>query len=331
MAHRVLWLQTQQSFDVEDGETVLAAAQRQAVDLPHECTFGGCGTCRMTVAQGTVRYEELPMALTEEEHAQGQGLACQALCDSDLVISVETGPAASPPTLVDATVGAVSALASGVTLLRLQLPAAHGVVYVPGQYVNIQLEDGSHRSFSIANAPGGGQDLDLHIRRIEGGRFTSRMLQDLKAGDTLRVELPHGNFYYREQDYQSMIFAATGTGLAPIRAILQSLLDDEDLPPSRLYWGMRNQDEFYHLDELAQWSTRLYEFEFIPVLSRPGPGWQGRTGHVQDAVLADVPDLSEHSVYLCGSPNMISDAKARFMQAGADPSHIYADSFTFQY
>ncbi|HEY0295792.1 MAG TPA: 2Fe-2S iron-sulfur cluster-binding protein [Bordetella sp.] len=329
MSHRVLWLQTQQSFDVEDGETVLAAAQRQEVDLPHECTFGGCGTCRMAIVQGAVRYEAPPLSLTEAEHAQGQGLACQALCASDLVISIETAPAVSDPVLMEATIEAVSALAPGITLLRLQLPPEHGVSYLPGQYLNIHLEDGARRSFSIANAPCE-QRIDLHIRRIEGGRFTGRMLQDIKAGDTLRVELPHGAFYYREQDYQPMIFAATGTGLAPIKAILESLLDHDDLPPCRLYWGMSSQDDLYHLDELAQWGKRLYEFEFVPVLSRPAPGWQGRTGYVQDAVLADVPDLAEHSVYLCGSPDMINDAKARFVQAGADPAHLYADSFTFQ-
>lgn len=329
MSHRVLWLQTQQSFDVDDGETVLAAAQRHDVPIPHECTFGGCGTCRMTIVQGSVRYEELPMALTEEEHARGQGLACQALCETDLVVSIDSAPAVSDPVLVEATIDTVAALAPDVTLLRLALPAAHGIVYAPGQYLNIRLEDGTHRSFSMANAPGG-QGVDLHIKRIAGGHFTDRILGQSKPGDTLRVELPHGSFYYREQDYQPMIFAATGTGIAPIRAILESLLDNEDLPPGRLYWGVRGQQDLYQADELSQWSKRLYEFEFVPVLSRPEPGWRGRTGHVQDAVLADVPDLAGHAVYLCGSPDMIHDAKARFTRAGADPVRIYADSFTFQ-
>jgi len=270
------------------------------------------------------------MALSEEEHEQGQALACQALCRSDLVISIDAMPGASEPALMDAVVESVSPLTADVTLLRLQLPEVHGVAYLPGQYLNIQQADGTYRSFSMANAPND-RHIDLHIRRIEGGRFTSRLQQDMRPGQTLRVELPHGAFYFREKDYQPMIFAATGTGVAPIKAILESLLDNDDLPPSRLYWGMRNQENFYHLDQLAEWAKRLYEFEFVPVLSRPGPGWQGRTGYVQDAVLADVPDLSEHSVYLCGSPSMINDAKPRFVAAGADPARMYCDSFIFQY
>ncbi|OWT80367.1 MULTISPECIES: 2Fe-2S iron-sulfur cluster-binding protein [unclassified Achromobacter] len=332
MSHHVLWLQTQQSFEVNRGETVLDAARRQGVAIPHDCTFGGCGTCRMTVVQGSARYEELPMALSEDELAQGQGLACQALCESDLVISIETVPSASDPVCMEATVETVSALAPDVTLLRLRLPAmpdGEGIVYAPGQYLNIQLEDGSHRCFSMANAPDG-QSVDLHIKRILGGRFTDRMLGSLKPGAAMRVELPHGTFHYRAQDYQPMIFAATGTGIAPIRAILESLLDNDDLPPSRLYWGVRSQQDLYQTEELAQWSQRLYEFEFVPVLSRPDPGWKGRTGYVQDAVLVDRPDLAEHSVYLCGSPFMVHDAKARFTQAGADATQIYSDSFTFQ-
>jgi len=328
MAHRVLWLQAQCSFEIEDGETVLDAARRQGVDLPHECTFGGCGTCRMTVLEGRVRYDELPLALTEEECAQGIGLACQALADTDLVIGIETA-VHSAPTVLDAVVQELRPLAPDVQLLRLALPQDHGVVYQPGQYLNIRLEDGGHRSFSMANPPAG-TAVELQIRRIEGGRFTDRVLAGLRAGDRLQVEMPHGAFYYRERDYQPMVFAATGTGLAPIKAILESLLDNDDCPPSRLYWGMRSQRDLYLLDEIAAWSGRLYEFEFIPVLSRPAAGWQGRTGYVQDAILQDLPDLSEHALYLCGSPNMIQDAKTRFTQAGANPDRIYADSFTFQ-
>src|SRR5690606_29926103 len=172
-AHRVLWLQSQQQFDVADGETILAAASRQGVELPHECTFGGCGTCRIQVLQGRVDYEELPLALSEEEHAQGQGLACQARALSDLVISVERPAGYSEPTLVDAEVAELRLLSPDIYHLQLQLPADHGIVYRPGQYLNIHLDDAGHRSFSMANPPDAGR-VDLQIRRIAGGYFTDR-------------------------------------------------------------------------------------------------------------------------------------------------------------
>jgi CDP-4-dehydro-6-deoxyglucose reductase len=124
---------------------------------------------------------------------------------------------------------------------------------------------------------------------------------------------------------------ATGTGLAPIKSILESLMDDPDCPPSLLYWGTRGPEGLYLHDDIAGWGARLPEFEYRPVLSRPGAGWQGRQGYVQDAVLSDIEDLSEYAIYLCGSPEMVVAAKGRFIAAGASLNHIYTDSFLFQH
>lgn len=331
MTYRVLWMQTQQAFEVSSDESVLEAATRQGVALPHECTFGGCGTCRMKVETGSIVYPdgELPMSMTEEEHAQGYALACQAHPQSDLVISVDHGPACSPAQLLDATVAEIRLHTPDIYHLALQLPPGHGVRYAPGQYLNIHLGNGEVRSFSIANPPEGDR-LTLQIRRIAGGRFTEQILAGTQAGDTLQVELPLGSFYYHAQDYQPMVFAATGTGFAPIKAILESLLDDEDCPPIHFYWGMRREQDLYLLDEIQSWSSRLYEFRFIPVLSRPSDAWTGRRGYVQDAILEDFEDLSEHSIYLCGAPQMIEDAKALMALSGAALDKIYVDSFLFQ-
>lgn len=150
-------------------------------------------------------------------------------------------------------------------------------------------------------------------------------------GQPLEVELPLGNFYYRARDWRPLIFVATGTGIAPIRAILESLLDDEDCPPISLYWGMRSEQDLYQFDEFTAWAKRLSDFSFIPVLSQPEPSWQGRVGYVQDAVCADHPDGSEFAFYLCGAPAMIADAQTKFKAIGADSDFIYADAFTFQH
>jgi CDP-4-dehydro-6-deoxyglucose reductase len=202
-------------------------------------------------------------------------------------------------------------------------------MYRPGQHMNVLLGDGTHRSFSMASVPDG-NIADFHVRRIPGGRFTDVLLPQLQAGDMLDVELPHGTFRYHEEDYRSLVMVATGTGLSPIKCILESLMDDPDCPPVWLYWGMRTEEDLYLHDEIEQWGSRLYEFRYVPVLSRASGAWSGRRGYVQDAVLQDHEDMSEHAIYLCGSPNMISDAKKAFLARGASVDHIYVDGFNFQ-
>jgi CDP-4-dehydro-6-deoxyglucose reductase, E3 len=331
VAHRVVILQTDQSFEVDAGESVLQAALRQDVKLAHECTFGGCGTCRVKLVEGAVGYEEFPVALTPEEAQQGYALACQARPQSDLVISVEPGlEGLFEPQRCKAVVKDIRRLSADVANLHLELPDMPAFDYLAGQYMNVHLGDGTHRSFSMASGPKAGV-VDFHVRRIPGGRFTDGDLDTLAPGDTLDVELPLGSFRYHSEDYRPLLMVATGTGLAPIKSILESLLDDADCPPVWLYWGMRSQADLYLDEQIRGWSGRLYEFQYVPVLSRASSEWQGRRGHVQQAVLQDLPDLSEHSIYMCGSPTMISEAKQAFLAQGADMEHIYTDGFSFQH
>ena len=330
MAYRVHILETGAAFEVDADESVLEAAGRADVKLPHECTFGGCGTCRIKLASGTVRYEEFPMALTPEEAAEGYALACQARPESDLCISVASSRQVFPePRRLPATVQRIEAVTEDIVHLTLALPDA-GLDFVPGQYMNVLLPDGETRSFYMASASAG-QQVDFHVRRIPGGRYTDHWLGQAQAGAALTIEAPLGVFSYHEEDWRPLIMMATGTGIAPIKAILESLLDKEDCPPVSLYWGMRTEEDLYLKDEIAGWAGRLYEFNFVPVLSRASASWQGRRGHVQDAVLEDHDDLSEHAIYLCGAPAMIQQAKHLLAGRGASLDHMYADSFTFQH
>ena len=175
--------------------------------------------------------------------------------------------------------------------------------------------------------------VDLHVRRIPGGTFTDGALQQLRPGDA-GEELPHGAFFYRAKDYRPLLMVATGTGLAPIKSILEALMDDGDCPPVSLYWGAREPSDLYLHDEIRGWGERLYDFRYVPVLSRARDDWQGRRGYVQSAVLEDLGELSgelsEYAIYLCGSPEMIRDASARPSRPRRQSDHIYADSFTFQ-
>lgn len=329
MSFRIRVHETGAVFDAQPGEVLLAAAGRQGVRLPHECTFGGCGTCRVRLLEGRVAYEELPPALTEEEAEAGLALACQARACADLVISLERADDAPPAQRCEAVVRDVAQWTPQVLNLQLEIEA-DGFQFRPGQYMNVLLDDGGHRSFSMASAPAGNQ-VDFHVRRIPGGRFTDRGLRGLARGDRLAVEIPLGRFGYHAEDFRPVVMAATGTGLAPIKSMLESLMDDPDCPPVTLYWGVRTEADLYLADAIRPWGERLYEFRFVPVLSRPGAAWRGRTGHVQDAIAQDFPDLSEHAVYLCGSPAMVVDAKRRALALHASPEHVYVDGFTFQH
>jgi CDP-4-dehydro-6-deoxyglucose reductase len=283
------------------------------------------------VLGGTLDYEEFPLGLTPEEADAGFALACQARPRSDMVIGTgHVGTPASEPARHTARISGIRALSRDVTHLTLMLPAEAALRYRPGQYMNVLLEDGSGRSFSMASAAEGGQ-IDFHVRKIPGGHFTDRVIAGLKVGDSLEVELPLGTFRLHAEDYRPLLMVATGTGLAPLKAMLESLMDDPDCPPVSLYWGGRTSADLYFHDEIAQWAQRLYEFRYVPVLSRADERWAGRRGYVQHAVCDDYADLSEHAVYLCGSPAMIADAKRAFISQGASIDHLYADSFTFQH
>ena len=330
MRHTVRLSETGETFDVEPEESILDAATRAGVPMAHECTFGGCATCRVKLEEGSVYYEDFPMALTEEEHAQGFALACQARIKENVVVTPAGGQMELPdPAEMKATVVSAEPLTEHITHLTLQLPEDEDVTYVAGQHLHINLPGYGERTFSMTSAFAFGNMVELDVKRIPGGHFTETVLPQLKEGDELDVSIPHGNFYYRTEDWRPMLMIATGTGIAPIRAILESLLDDDDCPPVSLYWGMRETSDLYLKDEIESWSDRLFEFEFVPVLSRGGDAWQGRTGYVQKAIQKDFDDLSEYAFYLCGSPEMIADTKKVLFELGADPEFVYSDSFTF--
>ena len=331
MAHTVTIAGTGSSFDVEANESVLAAALRENITLAHDCKSGTCGTCRAKLLDGAYAYREEPMGISPEETAEGYLLLCQARPKSDLGVDAELLPAvAAEPRRRTARVRSIEAYSPTVAHLTLELPDMEKFDFLPGQHVSIFLGDGRPRSFSMASAPKGNV-IDFHIRKIPGGTFTDGRLAQLGAGDLLDVELPLGSFFLRKQDFRPLLMVATGTGLAPIRSMLDALMDDPDCPPVALFWGGRTRSDLYLHDEIGTWGDRLSDFRYFPVLSRPDSDWQGRRGYVQEAAVAEIEDISEPAIYLCGSPLMVADAKSRFIAAGASLNHIYTDSFLFQH
>lgn len=332
MTYRITLEETSDSFTVNDDEPILEAAERAGIALAHDCRYGGCSTCRFKLLSGEVTYEEMPFALTEAEAEAGFGLACQARATSDLRISATVRPEGFiQPDYHEARIERIELLCSDVIHLVLSIPSAGEVMYHPGQYLNVMLDDGQPRSFSMATPPGS-ELFELHIRRVPGGRFTDRLAEQYRVGDTLDVELPLGDFRYQSDDIsRPLLLVAGGTGLAPIKSIVESLSDNALRPEMSLYWGVRRQGDLYFDQQLCRLQSELDDFNYAPVLSRPEDNWQGRCGYVQDAICRDFSDLAGFDAYLCGPPVMVNAAREAFIRRGMPIERIFSDAFNFSH
>ena len=330
MIYKALISETGEAFEILDGETVLEAARRSSIPLSYQCEIGACATCRIKLEQGSISYEDPIDGLTEEEIENGYVLACKAYPKSDLIFHGERRlPSCSPPKKYSVKVVEISAITSDVFRLIVDLGKDSALVYRPGQYANFLVDNHSYRSFSIAGSPKS-NNLEFLIKKIPGGVFTDSLLSHINAGDLLEIELPFGNFAYHDDDYMPLIFVATGTGISPVKSILDRLMVSGDCPPIRVYWGVRSECDLFLEPEIKHWTETFDDFDFIPVLSKPSDSWLGRRGYVQDRVLDDLSNLKDYAVYLCGSPTMIKEATSLFCASGASLSHLYVDAFNFQ-
>jgi len=331
MRHRVQIKPSEHQFYVESGETVLDAALRQGVNLRYGCRNGACGSCKGKLLDGDIHYDSDQKALTDDDKAQNLALFCQAIPDSELTIEVEEvdlGKAIEIKTL-PCRVQEMHQLANDVMQIFIKLPASERLQFLPGQYIDILLEDGRHRSFSIANAPHNDEFLELHIRLVEDGRFTPKVFNSMHNKDLMRIEGPHGSFFYHEDSEKDILLMAGGTGFAPIKGIVEHLLSEQVTRPVYLYWGVRTEADLYLRELAEQWAADNDNIQFIPVLSDADEQWSGRTGYVHEAVLSDFDDLSSFDTYTCGPPAMITAAEQSFQEKGMDKAHFYYDSFDF--
>jgi CDP-4-dehydro-6-deoxyglucose reductase len=321
-----------ESFETEAGESVLDAALRSGLNMPHSCRGGSCMSCRARLRSGSVNYPAgMPPALTEAEAEAGFALLCMARATSDLVI--EARPMETPGDIrirrLPCRVERLEKLSGDVMAVHLKLPSVEPFVFLAGQYIDILLSDGRRRSFSIASPPSRGTPLELHVRRVPGGSFTTFVFEDLKERALLRMEGPLGGFFLREDGGAPIVMVAGGTGLAPLQSMLEEgLLSGLDRRV-HLYWGVRTQADLYAMDRIARWERKLEGFRFEPVLSEPGDDWSGRTGWVHQAVLDDYPDLSGVAVYASGPPPMIAAIQSGFPEHGLRNDRLFFDSFEF--
>jgi CDP-4-dehydro-6-deoxyglucose reductase, E3 len=218
-----------------------------------------------------------------------------------------------------------------VAVLQLQLPATQVLRYRAGQYIEFILRDGVRRAYSIATGPQAAQgSIELHIRHMPGGVFTDHVFASMKDKEILRLEGPFGSFYLREDSDRPIILLASGTGLAPIKAIVEQLQAQASTRPVTLYWGCRSKPDLYLHDWVQAAVDRLPHMHYVPVLSEPAAtdAWTGRTGLVHEAVMADWPRLAGHEVYACGAPAMVEAAQRDFSaRCGLPVERFYADAF----
>ncbi len=337
MSFQVTIQPAERVFEVQRDEPILAAAIRQGVGLPYGCRDGACGSCKSRLLEGRVIHGAHQLkALSHEEENAGYILTCCATPQTDCVVEARNVPAEGqhPVLKLPSRVLSIDKPAPDVAVIKLQLPANQNLQYHAGQYVEFILMGGARRSYSMANAPhnlGSPPAIELHIRHMPGGKFTDHVFGAMKVRDILRMEGPFGSFFLREDSTKPIVLLASGTGFAPIKALVEQLRMKGSERPVVLYWGCRRKADLYMHDWCVQAAAEMPTLRYVPVLSEPDPAdaWAGRTGFVHEAVMADLPDLSGHQVYACGAPVMVESAQRDFVQrCGLPAEEFYADSFT---
>ncbi|MBN8442379.1 MAG: 2Fe-2S iron-sulfur cluster binding domain-containing protein [Thauera sp.] len=336
MAYQVTVQPLGVSFEVEDDQTLLDAALRSGIYLPHACCHGLCATCKVQVVDGEIEHGAAsPFALMDVERDEGKCLACCATPVSDLVIEADVDEDADARSIplrdFSGTVQEVFDLSPTIKGVRIAVDGG-GMDFQAGQYVNVDLPGLEHpRAFSLASPPADANLLELNVRLVHGGKGTTYIHKDLKAGDPIRVSGPLGRFFVRKSDRQPVIFMAGGSGLSSPKAMIQDMLEtDGDDRRITLIYGARNRAELYYHDLFVGLTERFSNFTYVPALSEPTEAcnWEGFTGFVHDAAKAHFDnDFRDHKAYLCGPPVMVEACIRTLMQGRLFERDIYTERF----
>lgn len=323
------------TFECEPGASVLDAAETAGWSLPYSCRKGVCDSCAGALVTGTAEVRGATVTGPAE-----RVLLCQAKPLGPVAIRPRRIISSGPPLRkkLTTTVYRIRRPAPRVTILELRFPIGRRAPFRAGQYLNVFLPDGGARPYSLANSPAHNDAAELHVRTEPDGRFSERVVSGLRRGDRLTVEAPFGEVFAPDgqdgeqdgdgEETRPLILLATGTGFAPMKSIVLDHVHRRRSRSVHLYWGARTERDLYLADLARHWERRYDWFTFVPVLSGPDAAWDGRTGYVQDALLADRGDLRQHDVYACGSEAMTSSALAALSrQAGLPEERFHADAF----
>jgi CDP-4-dehydro-6-deoxyglucose reductase len=321
------------TIQARDDRSVLEAALGAGLNLPHSCRSGHCGSCRARLIQGEVLYPNgRPLGLTEEEAAAGYVLLCQAVPRSDLKVEARfiANVADVEIKTLPCRIARLSALAPDVMQVFLRLPAVERLSFQPGQYLDVLLDDGRRRSFSIASPPHDSDLIELHVRRAPGGGFSEMLFTQLKAGSLLRIEGPVGQFVYRQSD-APLLMIAGGTGFAPLKSMLRHMLERGIKRETHFYWGARRAMDVYEEALVCDWAQKHPQLHFTAVLSDEtdptGAAHPRRIGWVHEVALGDHPNLAAFDIYVAGPPALIEAVRSSYPQRGA--ARLYFDSFDY--
>ncbi len=326
---------TDRTFEVLSTETILDSALRNGIVLPYSCRNGTCSACKASLVSGQVRLDEYDTsALSANQLAAGEILLCRAHPVEDVVIRADE--ISDLDNIVIQTlpcrVAKLEKLTHDVMKVDLMLPPNTVFNYVAGQYIDILPRSGIRRGFSIASAPNQQSTIELHVRHVPKGRFTTKVFYSMKARDVLRFEGPLGTFFLRRDSDLPIIFIAGGTGFAPLYSILQDLTKKNFDRPIHLFWGVRGSRDLYLQELIKEWtSSDGLLASYVPVLSEPEheEGWNGEVGWVHEAVVKKFSDLSGFEVYASGPPPMIDAVRNLLPEHGLNPRNLYYDSFEF--
>jgi naphthalene 1,2-dioxygenase ferredoxin reductase component len=314
---------------VREGETILEAALQQGVPYPHGCRSGNCGACKSRLESGEIElaaYSEF--ALSEEERAQGLILACRAMPWSDAVVSwLDSDEVVlHPERRLTCRVVGLDALTHDIMGVRLAIESGGPFTFSAGQYASLRFGNLPARDYSMANRPDNSM-LEFHIRRMGSGSVSAHVSERLRLGDAVTVQGPFGTSYLRDKHTGPIIAIAGGSGLAPIKSIIDTALDQGLRQPMRLYFGARDERDIYLEDHFRALAAQHPNFRFIPVLSSPSGATARRVGLVHEAAAADLADLDGAKAYLAGPPPMVEAATALLRERGVQRSDIHADAF----
>ncbi len=315
------------SFQADRDISILDAATKSNISLPYSCKTGRCSTCKCKVLSGETVALQPETGLSAVDKTEGWILSCVRSVCSDVLLEIGDFECVTLPPIktLPCRISSLEKLAPNVIKVLLRLPPTANFNYVPGQYIDVIGPCGIRRSYSLASSDSEGHSIELHIRAVEGGAMSDYWFKQAKINDLLRLNGPLGTFFLRDTGGIDLIFLATGTGIAPVKAMLETIpgLSPERRPKSvTVLWGGRTNSDLYF--DIGAMSGRHH---YVPVLSRAGGEWKGARGYVQDVLLGLKPDLTNAAVYACGSDVMIHSAKEALVNTGLPSKRFYSDAF----
>jgi CDP-4-dehydro-6-deoxyglucose reductase len=321
-------LKNGKSFNCDSDTTVFEAAKKNGIILEHSCLTARCRSCAVQVESGNSIDKFDDLVLSSEEKSSNWILTCNTMPTSDLVLDIEDlrDIKVFEKKIIPAKIQSINKLNNSVIEVSLRLPPNSNFGYNSGQYVNIT-KGTIKRSYSVANAYKESGVLTFLIKKYENGLMSNYWFDEAKENDLLRIEGPIGSFFLRETQAENIIFLATGTGVAPIKAILESIVESPKKLSNKKIWiftGARNQNDiFWQPNELNE----IPNLKYIPVLSRASEDWEGEKGYVQDVLIKQNILLENAQVYACGSNTMIESAKKLLIEKGLNKTNFFSDAF----